>query len=144
MSRIRYLSLPPIASRRAAPLLSMATGASRALLERNDAAQPKAKKTTDGDVELCAHCDFFNPTQKFGRCRLVKYCSASCQRAHWKAGGHKQICLGPEQRTRAAACRAALLVGPAASRTALANHQSAFNTALANILQTFRGFACVE
>jgi hypothetical protein len=36
----------------------MATGASRALLERNNAAQPKAKKTTDGDVELCAHCGF--------------------------------------------------------------------------------------
>jgi len=122
----------------------MATGASRALLERNDAAQPKAKKKTDGNVELCAHCGFFNPTQKCGRCRLVKYCSASCQRAHWKAGGHKQICLGPEQRTRAAACQAAFLLGPAASRTALANHQSAINTALANIHQTVRGFACVE
>ena len=121
----------------------MATGAARALLERHAAAPPKAKKAAD-DVELCAHCGGRNPTQKCGRCGLVKYCSAPCQRAHWKAGGHKQICLGPEQRTRAAACQAAFLLGPAASRTALANHQSAINTALANIHQTVRGFACVE
>ena len=39
--------------------------------------------------------------------RLVKYCSAPCQRVHWKAGRHKQACLAPEQRTREAADAAA-------------------------------------
>jgi len=86
--------------------LSVATGAARALLERHAANPPKAKKAAD-DAELCAHCGGRNPAQKCGRCGLVKYCSAPCQKVHWKAGGHKQACLAPEQRTREAADAAA-------------------------------------
>jgi hypothetical protein len=35
---------------------------------------------TEPGLHLCA------------RCRGVKYCSAACQKVHWKQGGHKQKC----------------------------------------------------
>ena len=122
----------------------MAIGAARALLERHAAAPPKAKKAA-GDVELCAHCGGRNPTQKCGRCRVVKYCNAPCQKVHWKAGDHKQACLAPEQRTReaaTAACQAALVQSPAASRAALANHRAAIDPALAKMLAIVGGYTC--
>jgi hypothetical protein len=30
-----------------------------------------------------------------GGCRGVMYCSAACQKVHWKQGGHKQECKKP-------------------------------------------------
>lgn len=68
---------------------------------------PKMKKSADVNADACAHCGGRNPTNRCGRCGLVKYCSMPCQRAHWKDGGHKQACLAPEQRTLAAAQAAA-------------------------------------
>ena len=66
---------------------------------------PKTMKKAANDSELCAHCGSRNPTNKCGRCGLVRYCSAPCQRANWPA--HKPACLAPEQRTREAAQAAA-------------------------------------
>ena len=91
------------------------------------------------------HCGGRNPTQTCGRYRVVKYCSAPCQKVRWKAGGHKQACLAPEQRTReaaTAACQAALVQSPAASRAALANHRAAIDPVLAKILEIVGGYAC--
>jgi ribosomal protein L40E len=56
--------------------------------------QAMMKKTADADV--CAHCGGRNPAKSCGRCKLIKYCSAPCQRAHWPA--HKYACLAPEDR----------------------------------------------
>ena len=62
-------------------------------------------KKSSADTEVCAHCGSRSPTNKCGRCGLVRYCSAPCQRANWPA--HKPACLAPEQRTREAAQAAA-------------------------------------
>jgi tetratricopeptide (TPR) repeat protein len=36
------------------------------------------------------------------RCRCVMYCSAACQKVHWKQGGHKQECKKPATDARPA------------------------------------------
>jgi tetratricopeptide (TPR) repeat protein len=36
------------------------------------------------------------------RCRGVMYCSAACQKVHWKQGGHKQECKKPAAQARPA------------------------------------------
>jgi hypothetical protein len=41
----------------------------------------------------CGGCKLKNPVLlKCSRCKLVGYCSVSCQEIHWKAGGHKEQC----------------------------------------------------
>ena len=46
------------------------------------------------DVPKCANGACTNPGLHLcARCRGVKYCSAACQKVHWKQGGHKQECI---------------------------------------------------
>jgi hypothetical protein len=40
-------------------------------------------------------------TQVCGGCRGVRYCSAACQKAHWKAG-HKEVCKAAQAAAKAA------------------------------------------
>ena len=42
-----------------------------------------------------------------GRCKLTFYCSESCQKRHWKEGGHKLNCVAPVDRKASAALDAA-------------------------------------
>ena len=42
-----------------------------------------------------------------GRCKLTFYCSESCQKRHWKEGGHKHNCVAPADRKASAALDAA-------------------------------------
>jgi hypothetical protein len=45
------------------------------------------------DGSKCANGACINPGLHLcARCRGVKYCSAACQKVHWKQGGHKQEC----------------------------------------------------
>ncbi len=65
--------------------------------------QPKKEQTDNQETVLpnkCANClkepgenELF---KKCGRCCSVRYCSADCQRAHWKSG-HKQACIPTSQ-----------------------------------------------
>jgi tetratricopeptide (TPR) repeat protein len=51
-------------------------------------------KTVVVDVPKCANVGCANPgSQKCGGCKRVLYCSAACQKVHWKQGGHKQACI---------------------------------------------------
>jgi hypothetical protein len=45
------------------------------------------------------------------RCKSVKYCSAACQKVHWKHGGHKQACTERETATVGAQPATAATVG---------------------------------
>jgi TPR repeat protein len=44
----------------------------------------------------CSACNTPQPSgqtfQKCMGCRTVQYCNKDCQRAHWRQGGHKQVC----------------------------------------------------
>ena len=43
----------------------------------------------------CGHCGaekVLDVLKKCGKCRAVHYCDGTCQRAHWKRGGHKELC----------------------------------------------------
>mmetsp|Transcript_32043 Transcript_32043/g.96434 ORF Transcript_32043/g.96434 Transcript_32043/m.96434 type:complete len:1595 (+) Transcript_32043:1276-6060(+) len=47
------------------------------------------------DGEVCAQCLKTGKKGSMGHCsgcRKVRYCSTSCQKHHWKRGGHKQEC----------------------------------------------------
>ena len=54
-----------------------------------------APGVSDGAQTICAHCGAVSAERgahkKCGNCKAVHYCSAGCQRAHWKCG-HRQIC----------------------------------------------------
>ena len=41
---------------------------------------------------ICAGCHRAGGLLRCVKCKCVKYCSAACQKAHWKRGGHKQSC----------------------------------------------------
>ena len=43
-----------------------------------------AAEVESGKLKRCAGCEWPG----------VRYCSAACQKQHWKAGGHKQACAG--------------------------------------------------
>ena len=62
------------------------------------AINPK-KKVPVGDEE-CGFCGSSDQSLKSCSCRLVCYCSESCQQAHWKAEpfGHKDRCVAPADR----------------------------------------------
>lgn len=54
------------------------------------------KKATPGGVD-CAHCHTPGSPQSLkvcSRCRRVYYCNETCQRLHWKQGGHKKVRAG--------------------------------------------------
>ena len=40
----------------------------------------------------CANCQVTKPKRRCARCRAVKYCSAACQKSHWRNGGHGRLC----------------------------------------------------
>ena len=50
--------------------------------------------SVDGDLRRCAAsgCDKPGSLGACQRCRQVSYCSTSCQKTHWKEGGHKSVC----------------------------------------------------
>jgi hypothetical protein len=53
----------------------------------------KVREMRAGDTTKCANDVCAKPGEHMcSRCRGVKYCSASCQKVHWKQGGHKQAC----------------------------------------------------
>ena len=46
------------------------------------------------DAPKCANGECFEAgLLRCARCKGVKYCSAACQKVHWKRGGHKQKCV---------------------------------------------------
>lgn len=56
-------------------------------------------------VKDCANCGSSEgsipgtPVHRFcSGCQITFYCNRKCQKAHWKSGGHKQVCLKPENR----------------------------------------------
>jgi tetratricopeptide (TPR) repeat protein len=52
-------------------------------------------------IDTCANKECTAPgVHRCARCRAVKYCSAACQKVHWKQGGHKQECI-PSAEVRA-------------------------------------------
>ena len=67
-----------------------------------------SKKKKSGkvpSVKDCANCGSSEgsisgiPFHRFcSRCQLTCYCSVKCQKTHWKNGGHKQVCIAPENR----------------------------------------------
>ena len=60
-----------------------------------------SKKKSGGlSVDECAYCSTTEGNlKKCTRCRLVCYCSKSCQQAHWKAQpGHSDRCIAPKDR----------------------------------------------
>jgi hypothetical protein len=53
------------------------------------------KPTNLQGLASCTHCGTekaVGSLKKCTRCRAVHYCNGGCQRAHWKQGGHKQVC----------------------------------------------------
>ena len=42
----------------------------------------------------CGYCYKANASSKCGKCRLVRYCSPECQKAHWDQ--HRRFCEGPK------------------------------------------------
>ena len=53
------------------------------------------KPTNLRGLATCGHCGAEkarNALKKCGKCRAVHYCDGACQRAHWKRGGHKELC----------------------------------------------------
>ena len=51
----------------------------------------------------CANCGApelpdGKPHRMCSRCKMTFYCSAECQKTHWKTGGHKQHCVAREER----------------------------------------------
>ena len=47
-----------------------------------------------GDASKCSNDACSKPgVHLCSRCRGAKYCSAACQKVHWKQGGHKQECI---------------------------------------------------
>jgi TPR repeat protein len=61
----------------------------------------QANKKDTTTVKTCGYCqsaeDLEHKLQACSRCRLVSYCSKSCQLAHWK-NGHKQACVSLKDR----------------------------------------------
>ena len=54
----------------------------------------KLEKAIDSS---CAYCGVKEHSKKrCSRCRNVSYCSADCQRKHWKKGGHKKFCCNKD------------------------------------------------
>ena len=53
------------------------------------------KPTNLRALAACGHCGVekvLDALKKCGKCRAVHYCDGACQRAHWKGGGHKELC----------------------------------------------------
>jgi hypothetical protein len=68
------------------------TSIDRVLIEAM-ASNDKVREMRAGDTTKCANDVCTKPGEHLcSRCRAVKYCSASCQKVHWKQGGHKQAC----------------------------------------------------
>ena len=69
----------------------------------------KGKKGKKGSASAtpalrdCANCGApelpdGKPHRMCSRCKMTFYCSAECQKTHWKTGGHKQHCVAREDR----------------------------------------------
>jgi hypothetical protein len=55
------------------------------------AAAPAAPAAATKPSSVCASCGQARASfKKCGRCKMVKYCSEACQRAHWPS--HKPLC----------------------------------------------------
>lgn len=60
-------------------------------IERGDVPDHKVSKASLQKYK-CATCDSVCETQWCSKCRVARYCSVTCQREHWKYGGHKEHC----------------------------------------------------
>ncbi len=61
------------------------------------------KKSSEGGNE-CTNCCASEGREgvvlkSCSRCKLVRYCSISCQKQHWEAGRHKKFCIPAAERT---------------------------------------------
>lgn len=57
----------------------------------------------DSYQEQCAYCAITEAydgirLKKCSKCKLVSYCGKECQKQHWITGGHKQMCLSPDEK----------------------------------------------
>jgi hypothetical protein len=66
------------------------------------------RPTKTCESQVCAQCGATGAKKSCGQCRAVRYCSASCQKLHWKRGGHKQACGAHVSATAAGAQLAAV------------------------------------
>lgn len=73
--------------------VSAATAASADLSSREATdILPKGKKLTSGGTIYCANKCGQQGNKRCAGCHAVHYCSAKCQKEHWKSRGHKQQC----------------------------------------------------
>ena len=77
----------------------------------------------DGHIVHAGGSTIATTLKDCSRCKLVCYCGKDCQAQHWKAGGHKEFCLSPEERRPEA---------PAQSSTAEVPLHSALSSTAAN------------
>eukprot|EP00035_Acanthoeca_spectabilis_P039679 m.64190 g.64190 ORF g.64190 m.64190 type:complete len:441 (-) comp9703_c0_seq2:113-1435(-) len=73
-------------------------------MPKDKAAAAAKKKSLPGGV-TCANCQTKGTPQslkKCARCMRVFYCNETCQRAHWKTGGHKKVCVAARDTIKAA------------------------------------------
>ena len=59
--------------------------------------------------KICSGCAAPSPSFACSKCHCVKYCSASCQRSHWKA--HKQHCAPADEQNQLIAFFNACIAG---------------------------------
>jgi len=62
----------------------------------NEAAGARGKRQEKVSHRTCCNCGGVESSQKklltCAICSMVWYCSKTCQRQHWNAGGHKKVC----------------------------------------------------
>mmetsp|Transcript_11005 Transcript_11005/g.25553 ORF Transcript_11005/g.25553 Transcript_11005/m.25553 type:complete len:567 (-) Transcript_11005:440-2140(-) len=70
-------------------------------LRRLNNARAQLDDGSPTETTACARCGSTSAAKlrTCGRCKMIKYCSKECQQAHWTAGGHKQACLTPAERS---------------------------------------------
>ena len=56
------------------------------------ASGPRTRACSSCGQQLAGTVDAHQNWKKCGRCKQAFYCDPTCQRAHWKRGGHKQAC----------------------------------------------------
>ena len=96
------MAFPPVLLKKLTSSLcdTEASAAMRTVNRKMIAVAFKSKKKVPVGDEECGFCGCTDRDLKSCSCRLVCYCSESCQQAHWKAVpfGHKDRCVAPADR----------------------------------------------